>query len=612
MNFKTQFLYHFNDKFFIIIIGVLSFVESFCILFSPAMGYDSGFHITQARFLFTHFPYSGWNFWNYFGTPAYLYPPFSSYFVSLFAIFIPIDIAYSISRVLTFCAIPILIYILLRMWSIPQKPSFLASLVVLGSWMYFGDLYVSGYFPQDFSIMMILAFILLYSKSINSTTFISFWPLVTSVCLAFAILSHYYVLFVVPIIMVTHIIINPKNNGRKNIFIRSSFIGFSAIGIASFFLLNYIDAIYNKTLSNLLCCKIDPLALFIPSYDFWLTRYFFGLPFLLIIILAVIVFTRNKEAIRDRLFILAGSWFMLFFVLTASNFMMELTPSPDREISYLVVFAGIVSGLILKKFFDKSSAKTITIVSSTLVMLYIVSAVFGVGFMVMHNPFLEYQHEAEKTADFLNNKMKTDEVVFITSGFDSMWFNVYSNHFQSAGVEGQSAINKQLLWSIASVSSDPDKIKQFMNETGSNFLVLPPNDVEKFAKAGFETEFNSKISSVMHYDVSNNTKFIIGREINDVKYSIGNDQIVITLTNLKPVNIVVRESYSKNWHLQIDNKDEVLNKDEFGFMTFYLPTVGIHQINLKYSALLITIGSLVSIITISIILILIMMKLIRK
>ena len=101
-------------------------------------------------------------------------------------------------------------------------------------------------------------------------------------------------------------------------------------------------------------------------------------------------------------------------------------------------------------------------------------------------------------------------------------------------------------------------------------------------------------------------------EINDVKYSIGNDQIVITLTNLKPVNIVVRESYSKNWHLQIDSKDEVLNKDEFGFMTFYLPTVGIHQINLKYSALLITIGSLVSIITISIILILIMMKLIRK
>src|SRR6185437_8839906 len=369
MNFKTQFLYHFNDKFFIIIIGVLSFVESFCILFSPAMGYDSGFHITQARFLFTHFPYSGWNFWNYFGTPAYLYPPFSSYFVSLFTIFIPIDIAYSISRILTFCAIPILIYMLLRMWSIPQKPSFLASLVILGSWMYFGDLYVSGYFPQDFSIMMILAFILLYSKSINSSTFILFFPLVTSLC--------------------------------------SSFIGFSAIGLTSFFLLNYIDAIYNKTLSNLLCCKIDPLALFIPSYDFWLTRYFFGLPFLLIMILAVIMFTRNKEAIRDRLFILAGSWFMLFFVLTASNFMMELIPSPDREISYLVVFAGIVSGLILKKFFDKSSAKTITIVSSTLVTLYILSAVFGVGFMVMHNPFLEYQHEAEKTANFLNNKMKT-------------------------------------------------------------------------------------------------------------------------------------------------------------------------------------------------------------
>src|SRR6185437_3963962 len=82
MNFKTQFFNNSHDKLYLLIIGSSSFAESFFILFNPAMGYDSGYHITQTRFLLTHFPYTGWNYWNFFGTPTYLYPPFSFYLVS--------------------------------------------------------------------------------------------------------------------------------------------------------------------------------------------------------------------------------------------------------------------------------------------------------------------------------------------------------------------------------------------------------------------------------------------------------------------------------------------------------------------------------------------------
>ena len=595
-NFKTQFLNNSHDKFYLILIGSISFTESFFILFSPAMGYDSGYHIAHTRFLFTHFPYAGWNFWNYFGTQAYLYPPFSFYFVSFFASLMPIELAYSVSRILTFCAIPILIYLLLRMWTIPQKPAFLASLVVLGSWMYLGDLYVVGHFPQDFSIMLFLVFILLYSKSLNSPTFASFWPIATSVCLVLAILSHYYVLFTIPIVMITTILINPDCIGRKNMFIRSLLIFFSAIGLSSFFLLNYVDAIYNKILVNLSCCKVEQLSLFIPHYDFYTTGNFFGFPFLAVIVLSAVVFMRHKNTIRNRLLILSCSWFLILFILTVSNFMTKLLPTPDREISFLIIFAGIVSGVILKELFEKSSKKVTKIILSIFCALVILSVMWGVNFMVLGNPFPEYPQEAKKSADFLNGKMKPNEVVFITSGFDSMWFNVYSNHFQSAGDEIQSAINKQLVLTISSISSNPNEIKKFMNETNSHFIILPLDDTEKFAKAGFHHEFSSKISSIMSY--GNNTQFVSGTGLNNIKFSLENDQISLSLTNPEPTDVVIRESYDRNWHLQIDGKPVALGKNHLGFMTFYITSAGTHQILLKYSQPLIFIGSMISLTTI--------------
>ena len=598
INFKTQFLNNSYDKFYLLIIGSFSFAESFFILFSPAMGYDSGFHMTQTRFLFTHFPYAGWNYWNFFGTPTYLYPPFSFYFVSFFTSFIPIELAYSISRILTFCAIPILIYILLRVWTIPQKPAFLASLVVLGSWMYLGDLYVVGHFPQDLSIMFFLAFVLSYSKSLNSQTFVSFWPIVTSVYLTLAILSHYYILFVIPIVMITTILINPNYVGRKNMFIRSLLIFFSAMGFSSFFLLNYVDAIYNKILVNLSCCTIEQLSLFIPHYDFYTSGNFFGLPFLAVIPLAAITFIRHKHIIGNRLLILSGSWFVIFFILVMSNFMTKLSPPPDREISFLIIFAGIVSGIILKELFKKSSKKVAKITLSIFCALFILSAMIGMNYMVLYNPFPEYPHEAKKSADFLNDKMKTDEVVFITSPFDSMWFNVYSNHFQSIGVEGQSAINKQLRQIMKSISSNPDETKQFMNETGSHFIILQPSDVEKFTKAGFHQEFSSKISSIMSYDNGNNTKFVSGKELSNTTFLLGNDQITITLTNIEPTDVVIRESYDKNWYLQLDGKTIMLDKNQLGFMTFHITSVGTHQILLKYSQPLIFVGTMISLVTV--------------
>src|SRR6185437_3796971 len=170
---KILFLFE-NDKYNLIIIALISLSISIPIFFFQSVGYDTGFHMSKSKHLFENLPYVGWTFESSFGTVSNLYPPLSYYFVSIFQYIFKIEIAYTIARIIIFCITPIAIYYLLRSWSISHKSALIGALTLLGGWMYFGDLYVSGYFTQDFSIMMILAFILLYYKSIIYNNFFSF------------------------------------------------------------------------------------------------------------------------------------------------------------------------------------------------------------------------------------------------------------------------------------------------------------------------------------------------------------------------------------------------------------------------------------------------------
>jgi len=596
---KILFLFE-NDKYNLIIITLISLSISIPIFFFQSVGYDTGFHMSKSKHLFENLPYVGWTFKSSFGTVSNLYPPLSYYFVSIFQYIFKIEIAYTIARIIIFCITPIAIYYLLRSWSISHKSALIGALTLLGGWMYFGDLYVSGYFTQDFSIMMILAFILLYSKSIMSDHFFSFWPIASAVIFALAVLSHYYVIFVIPIIVSLYILINPFGNQKKQSIIRTLQILVLGTGLSGFFILNLINNILNHTLKNIYCCTFDRTSFFLPNFNFYETRYFFGLPFFELVFFSLIVFIIYRRKSQNKLIQVVGLLFVSFFILALLPFQVELIPSPDREIAPLAIFAALFCGLLSNFIYENIGSKKgqLALVFSV-IAITIVSASIGTVYMIIHSPFLSYPIEDKKTVDYLNEKMYAGEVIIMVSPFDAMWFNVYSDHFQSGILEKESVVNNNLSQEIIQLSSNPSKMKNFMQEIGSRYIIIPNDLVSKYEDAGFTRGFSTEISSIMQLNLQ--PKFVYGKDTTIFNYNIQKDKMTINLKNYKESNVTINQSFDPDWQSTIDGKQSKLYDNQFGFMTLKLDSVGKHTINLEFKPKSVFIGSLVSLMSVLII-----------
>src|SRR6185437_1602107 len=381
---KILFLFE-NDKYNLIIIALISLSISIPIFFFQSVGYDTGFHMSKSKHLFENLPYVGWTFESSFGTVSNLYPPLSYYFVSVFQYIFKIEIAYTIARIIIFCITPIAIYYLLRSWSISHKSALIGALTLLGGWMYFGDFYVVGSYPQNFSLMLVVIFITFYTKSIMSDHFFSFWPIASTVIFALAILSHYYVIFVIPIIVSLYILINPFGNSKKQSIIRTLKILILGTGLSGFFTLNLINNILNHTLRNIYCCNFERTSFFLPNFNFYETRYFFGLPFFELVLLSLIVFMICGRKSQNELIHLVGLLFVSFFILAILPFQVELIPSPDREIAPLAIFAALFCGVLSNFIYENIGSKKgqLALVFSVMVIT-IVSASIGTVYMIIH------------------------------------------------------------------------------------------------------------------------------------------------------------------------------------------------------------------------------------
>lgn len=600
--------FRFGDNKAILLIVIFSLLLTTPILHLFSAGYDSGYHMSKSNHLFQNFPYVGWKFENYFGTVANLYPPLSYYFVSILTFLFNIELSYSVARIFIFAAIPVMIFLLLREFGMNTLSAFVGPLVLLGSWMYIGDVYVTGFYPQDFSIFFMLVFLVFYFKSQNNQQF-SIYTIFAIFSLTATLLSHYYTSFVLLPVLFISFLVNPLKISRLNLIKNTLIILGFAIGLSMFFYLNFIDGTLNKTLVNLYCCEFNRAALVVPQFDFYQMRFFFGFPFFIIMSIVCLMIVKKYTLLKNRLVLLSSVWFSIFLLLSINSTTTDLSPSPDRQISFVITFFSIFSSIVFSRFYNSlENNKTRIALFLLLFCLTITSAIIGVSYMIISNPFLAYPEYTKNITNTLNLNTKKGEVIFNVSTFNSMWFNVYSDKFQSAGVEGQSAVNKKFMEKIASVRDDPIQMRELMTIVNSRYIIVPTILSNSYANNGFEPIISNNDSTLMQVTMfkgnqdnifSNSAEFL-------------SDKIIIKLTINEAQDFLIPQSYHKYWHATIDGTPTSIHANELGLMVINVNVPGYHVIVLEHYSELVHMGFIFSFATLILLVIISCIKFRKK
>jgi len=600
-----------DNSFQLSIIIIISLILIFPYILHPNLGWDTPVHLARSKYLSENFPSVKWNYGWGFGVPFNLYPPMTYFLVDSFAYFLPLISAYTAIVILAFVLSPIAIYFLLKDWIGDKWFALLGSFLLLGSWVYLGSYYIRGQLPNNLGIFLIIIFFIAFNKFCriiaNKKETINYLITISFILTALMITHH---LSLLPFILmfILYLIVNPYNVPLKILIRYSITIFIFSIGLSSFFLIPFINAVIHGRMSFASDPPIHVRQLIMNTDSFYQYANFLGYPLVVLSIIAIFILVYRvekndiKEDIKDNILILSFIWTFIFSILVGlpikAGFQGVFLPH-NRIIPFLNIVAVIISTFSLKYIIERLNKKGFnkSILIYIISLLTIISAVGGVVVMVKESPFYGYDDNAKKFSDYLSSHSTQDDIIIIpdNSMYEPYWLNFYNNVRISYPVEVYDR-NINLLNLIE--RSNPSDLRALMTEIGARYALIPEKNASQYLSVGFidlialEGEHLMLLPNIQ-------TDFVISNS-NNISYKKNQDTIVINTISNENTNIIIRTNYNEGWKGNIDGNEIPLNISNYGFISIDSPS-GEHKINLEYKPFDSYIGYIISLLSIIII-----------